>query len=189
MSRYTATLSPQESPASQRIDQTALEEEIRPYHAPMRSISGFIGPRSWLSNTHMVTLLADGILYPSAEHAFLASRTNDPGLRRDIAQALSITHAGRLIRNLKINPEWRQTSTAIMLEILRAKFSDPALAAELVDTGTVPLINLNYWGDRHWGAEAEGTVLHGGNRLGQCLMQVRTEQFAARNQVPARRKG
>jgi hypothetical protein len=189
MSRYKATLSPQQSPASQRIDKTALEEETSPYYAPMRSVSGFFGPRSWLSNIHPAPVLADDILYPSAEHAFQASRTDDPSLRRDIAKALTITRAGGVMNNLKLRPDWHPLSTAIMLEILRAKFSDPALAAELVDTGTFPLINLNYWGDRHWGAVAEGTVLHGGNRLGHCLMQVRTEQFAARNQVPARRKG
>ncbi len=61
-----------------------------------------------------------------------------------------------------------------MARLLRAKFSDPRLAAALVATGTAELVEVNTWDDGYWGVCAG----QGNNHLGRLLMALRAELLA-----------
>ncbi len=76
-------------------------------------------------------------------------------------------------RGKPLRSDWESVKETIMLEALRAKFSQhPALTKLLLGTGDAPIIehttNDSYWGDG--GGNGKGK-----NRLGELLVQVRTE--------------
>ena len=72
---------------------------------------------------------------------------------------------------------WDEISYDIMLDVLRAKFRDPALREKLLATGDAYLEEGNHWHDNRWGRctcercrnkEAQ-------NWLGKILMTIREE--------------
>lgn len=65
--------------------------------------------------------------------------------------------------------DWEEVKHDIMLAVLDAKFSHPAMAELLKATGDEELIEGNWWGDTHWGV-CNGV---GENWLGKLLMRVR----------------
>jgi ribA/ribD-fused uncharacterized protein len=86
--------------------------------------------------------------------------------------ALDPIIADYLARGVRIRPEWKAIKEEVMLEGLRAKFTQhPALATLLLSTGDASIVEQSprdsYWG---WGADKQGK-----NRLGHLLVQVRTE--------------
>lgn len=81
-------------------------------------------------------------------------------------------------RRVKLRPDWEQVKTAVMEEVVRAKFTqNPDLAALLLSTGDAELIEGNTWGDTCWGVDLR--TGRGENRLGRILMKVRAELAAA----------
>lgn len=75
-------------------------------------------------------------------------------------------------RKLPLRCDWEGVKNQIMLEVVRAKFTQHEDLKEiLLGTGDAKLVehteNDNYWGD---GGDGSGK-----NRLGQILMQVRGE--------------
>ncbi len=68
--------------------------------------------------------------------------------------------------------DWIDVREHFMLEALRAKFKQhPNLAEKLLSSGNRLLVELTD-NDEYWGDPGDGS---GQNRLGQLLMQVRTE--------------
>lgn len=88
------------------------------------------------------------------------------GVREVSAGAIAIT-AGR----------WTLLATtggalSVMETLVREKFTrHPALAAQLLATGDLELVERNHWRDTFWGI-CDG---RGENHLGRILMKVRTE--------------
>ena len=72
---------------------------------------------------------------------------------------------------MKLRPDWETEKISIMRALLRLKFADPALRAQLVATGVRPLVEGNRWGDRFWGVCGG----NGQNMLGKLLMEIRAE--------------
>jgi ribA/ribD-fused uncharacterized protein len=75
-------------------------------------------------------------------------------------------------RNRPLRPDWEAVKERVMLEALRAKFTQhDDLKAILLGTGDAMLVehtaNDSYWGDGWDGS--------GRNRLGALLMQLRAE--------------
>lgn len=114
---------------------------------------------------------ADGINYPSAEHAYVAAKTVDLELRRTIANLPTAGDAKRFGRDIHLRSDWEQVKGAEMLSILRIKFTDPVLREKMINIGHAHLIEGNTWGDTYWGV-CNG---QGQNMLGKLLMQVRDE--------------
>lgn len=138
------------------------------------SIKRFSGAHAFLSNFYPSPVLYDGQTWPTAEHAFQAAKTTSKAHRHAIRIAPSPGTAKRLGREVPLRPDWDRIKCDVMLEILRSKFRDPALAAALLATGDAELIEGNYWGDEYWGRVNMGDG-PGLNRLGELLMQVREE--------------
>ena len=139
-------------------------------------IDQFRGRYFFLSNHSLNSVQFEGDLYPSVEHAFAAAKTLDPELRAKVREAGDPDRTKRLGRKLKLRADWDDVKVDIMRELLRDKFSSPALAEALLDTGDAALVEDNTWGDTFWGM-CRG---RGENMLGRLLMEVRGEIRAAR---------
>jgi ribA/ribD-fused uncharacterized protein len=72
--------------------------------------------------------------------------------------------------------DWEQVRASVMLDLLRFKFAQPRLAALLRSTGAARLVEGNPWHDTAWGVCTCSTHQGvGANKLGELLMQVRSE--------------
>lgn len=126
----------------------------------------------FLSNFYMTPVLWEGILYTSSEHAYQASKTLDPNIRKAISLLSTPGKAKRAKKNFVQRPDWNDRLKLLTMEaILRIKFQDPKLRALLDATKGQELIEGNTWGDVFWGV-CNGK---GKNHLGTILMNIRDE--------------
>lgn len=175
-------------------DRAALEAQ--------NAVLGFEGPDRFLSNFGIGRTMAYGIVFPTVEHGFAAVKLDPNGgvftrdevlteMRR-IAALPSPGEAKRAGRRRFwdgtqpgekrqapsrpfLRVDWDEEKFALVLELVRRKFTDPALREKLLATGDRPLFELNTWGDKIWGVVAQDHELIGTNWLGQILMIVRDE--------------
>lgn len=161
-------------------------------------ISSFHGEHRFLSNFWPCPVelpWLDGIIFPTAEHAFQACKSEELGDVMLVLAAPTPGEAKRTGRRITIRPDWDQIRKRIMMEVLLAKFGGSTeLAAALVATGDHHLVEGNNWGDKFWGAllvtsdrhmpinpqvgvnlwvPAAGSMLAGENWLGRLLMMTR----------------
>lgn len=129
----------------------------------------FRGDRFFLSNFYPTPVAIEGIVYPSAEHAYQAMKTSDPFTRQTIALLQTPAQAKRYGRSLPLPPLWYARKDDCMRTVLEAKFRNADLAAKLLATDDEPLVETNTCGDTYWGTY-NGTGL---NRLGEMLMDLR----------------
>lgn len=134
------------------------------------AVRGFFGDNRFLSNFYEIEIEHEGLLYPSVEHAYQASKSLDPRDREDIASLTSPGAAKQAGRGLSVRMDWYEVRVEVMLELLRLKFEDPELR-DLLRRTSGDLVEDNTWGDTFWGM-CEG---FGENQLGKLLMQVREE--------------
>lgn len=138
-------------------------------------ISEFNGDNRWLSNFHPSPVTFEGFTYPSSEHAYVAAKTLDLDLRREIAHIPTCGKVKRAGRKLVLRSDWEQVKFNIMHEIVKDKFMFlPTLKAQLISTGSQILEEGNRWGDRIWGVSPARSG-NGQNKLGKILMLVREE--------------
>ena len=132
----------------------------------------FRGKYFFLSNFYPTKIWIDGMLYPSAEHAFQALKCARGEDRIAISVCRSAKEAKKAGRQVQMRADWEDVKVDVMHRILSAKFSQNAtLLAMLIDTSNEELIEGNCWGDTYWGVcQGEGQ-----NALGKLLMQVREE--------------
>lgn len=134
-------------------------------------IGPFTGPYSFLSNFAQIEIrLPDGT-YPTVEHAFQASKTDDPEERAHVRAAPTPAGAKQRGKKVRLRPDWETVKVSIMEGLVRQKFADPALREQLLATGDEELVEVNTWNDRFWGVcKGKGT-----NNLGKILMKIRAE--------------
>lgn len=119
-----------------------------------------------------------GVLWPTAEHAFQAAKTNDPKEKLKIAIASTPGKAKSLGQSVTLRPDWDKVKVDIMLQVVRAKFAQhDDIAAKLKATGNSPIVEGNMWHDNYWGSCTCHACIHiqGQNYLGRTLMLVRME--------------
>jgi N-glycosidase YbiA len=138
-----------------------------------QNIKGFFGPYRYLSNFHPVQMTVEGIKYPSLENAYMAHKTEDIEIRKQIAE-LTPNEAKKAGRILRLRPNWDKIKFDIMLMLLKKKFSTDPMRSALLSTGDKYLEETNWWGDKIWGV-SNGV---GDNNLGKLLMVVRSELAA-----------
>lgn len=145
-------------------------------------IDRFAGEWEPLSNFHQQPVVWQGRTAPAAEYHFVACKTLDPLEREAIYRCATPRLARQAGRGVTLRPGWdERVRFAAMLSVLRAKFSDPGLAALLSATGEALLIEGNTWHDQVWGCCgcAQHRSWPGENHLGRTLMRIRHEQRAA----------
>ncbi len=133
-------------------------------------IRKFSGHYSFLSNFYPCIIKHEGIVYPSVENAYQASKSVDPEVRKQFT-ALSAGHAKKLGQRVKKREDWEDVKIEIMRDLLIKKFSQPKLRTFLLMTENDDLIEGNTWGDTFWGVYRG----KGENWLGKLLMEVRDE--------------
>ncbi len=112
--------------------------------------------------------------WPTTEHYFQAQKFAGEPDEEEVRLAKTAMIAARMgrSRSRPFRRDWESVKDQVMLEALRAKFSQHEdLKQILLGTGDAKLVehtaNDSYWGD---GGDGSGK-----NRLGQLLMQVRAE--------------
>jgi ribA/ribD-fused uncharacterized protein len=139
----------------------------------IEAIREFQGEHRWLSNFWPVEILLDGIVYPTVEHAYQASKTLYPAGRAAIAACDHPGQAKKRGLGLLLRDDWEQVKIPIMRTLLRQKFARPDLRDKLLATGDRKLEEGNAWHDTFWGVDLRTRL--GQNWLGRLLMEVRAE--------------
>lgn len=131
----------------------------------MKEIKGFFGPYRWLSNFWSVDISYMGLIYPTVEHAYQATKAIRREDRLSIQQAKTPGEAKRIGRRF---PR-RLDSLEIMRRLTEIKYENQDLRKRLLATGDAYIEETNTWGDQFWGV-CRG---RGDNHLGEIIMAVR----------------
>lgn len=116
-------------------------------------VEEFRGSYFFLSNFSRHPVRWEGRRFPTAEHAFAAAKTTDPGWVERIQAAPDPRSAKALGRECPLRPGWDGDRRRVMAEIVASKFNhDGALIEQLLGTGTRLLIEGNSWGITSGGA-------------------------------------
>lgn len=118
----------------------------------------------------------DGVVHPSAAHAYWARSAVDPAVQAAIREADTAGAARALAAGAARREGWEQARTAVMTALLRAKYAQhPDLAEILLATGDATLVyedvDSGFWGDDSG---------RGRNWAGRLLELVRSELQAQR---------
>ena len=148
-----------------------ITTEIRFYRSNERPYGAF-------SNLYRRDFEFEGEVYPTAEHAYQAGKARKPEVRTWLMSAPSpalLAMAAHGLYYWDISPGWSTNKFDRMKRVVQAKFSQHEdLRRLLLDTGEVRLVEsatVDSVVNRLWG-EVNGV---GQNKLGQFLMDVRTE--------------
>ncbi len=136
---------------------------------PYYETSGFC-----FSNFSAHAIEYQGLVYPTAEHAFHAQKFDDATLREQIINCGSPLMAWELGRRLKPQrrADWDDVKVGILTDIIREKVRQyPEVRNALKETGNRHILEVND-NDDFWGTGADG---NGQNHTGKILMRVRDE--------------
>jgi len=142
-------------------------------------ITQFRDKFSFLSNFYLAPIRYEGVVYPSVEHAYQATKC--PEGRETIRRAPKPYKAKWLGRKFRARPDWDEIKIGVMEDLVWLKFSmNPDLTKLLLDTGDEKIVEGQwrgtYWAhDNFWGnCECDACVnIPGRNHLGRILMGVR----------------
>lgn len=136
------------------------------------TISFFDDNYDFLSTLYESPVEYEGVIYPSVEHAFQASKTNE---EKDIQKILSISSPLKvkvLGKAIKEKEGWKENQYNEMYKICLNKFkNNEELKLALLDTKDMNLINGGE--DTYWGYSKDKEC--GDNNLGKILMEIRKE--------------
>jgi ribA/ribD-fused uncharacterized protein len=136
-------------------------------------ITSFTGEYSFLSNFWIGQINVFGGIYPSAEHAYQASKALTQDDHDLIARTSTPGQAKKAGKLIKLSPDWELVKIHVMRAIVQAKFEQhPDLTDKLMKTRPLELIEGNTWGDKFWGQCPIGS---GRNELGKILMAIRDD--------------
>jgi ribA/ribD-fused uncharacterized protein len=135
----------------------------------MNKITRFIGEYSFLSNFYDSSIIIDGKLFKTVEHAYQAHKTLDSEDFEKIRKSKTPSEAKKIGRTVSLREDWDSVKVSLMKVFLQKKFENPFLADLLVSTQDALLIEENFWNDKFWGV-CRGS---GKNMLGKLLMEVR----------------
>ena len=141
-------------------------------------ITSFTDQNGFLSNFFFCRVKVHDIEAVTAEHAFQALKTLDNSERHQVLECSTPGQAKRMGQRITLRPDWEDIKIDVMRSVVRAKFTQNLeLAAQLIRTKDVPLIEGNNWGDQFWGMtfNQHTQSWEGENHLGKILMQVRQE--------------
>lgn len=143
----------------------------------MSEINKFEGEFYFLSNFSPSTIMYNGEVWPTAEHAFQAAKSEDIMEREMVRACATPGQAKRMGQKVTLRYDWEFIKIDVMRTIVGLKFADPSLGDRLVQTAPRRLVEGNYWGDTFWGVcRGEGE-----NHLGLILMDVRGKLIRKEN--------
>jgi N-glycosidase YbiA len=128
----------------------------------------------WCSNFASCPILLKGRLWPTTEHYYQAQKYAGTATEELVRIQPSPMHSKQFTRDPNYPPraDWDAVKDAVMLDALRAKFSQhDHLRDWLLATGEAELVEHTA-NDAYWADAGDGS---GRNMLGVLLMQVRAE--------------
>lgn len=150
----------------------------------MSTITTFQGDHRFLSNFWPCCIVWEDFIYPTLEHAYAASKTDDPAIKQMIRSCPTPGDAKDYLYNQAMKPSlsWTIEKKLIVMEkLLFIKFGgkEPFLTRALLGTADAELVEGNTWNDAFWGVcNGEGE-----NNLGKLLMKVRTSLFEEKAKI------
>ena len=155
------------------------------------TITSFTGDFAFLHNSYPCEVPIFGAVFPSAEHAYQASKTEDENCREIIRNLLdgptAKSYGNTHLKRRHLRPNWLSIREMMMTEVIQAKFfNNIPLAKMLAETGNSALLNCISGSDSldcYWGIRGS----KGENRLGVILMNVRTQIQEATGRAAATR--
>ncbi len=150
----------------------------------MSKISSFQGGYRFLSNFWPSHIVYEGLLYPTLEHAYAASKVESPHVKKMIQNCQTPGKAKSYLddHNLKPDHDWTiPKKLRVMEKLLLIKFGgkEPFLTRSLIATGDCYLEEGNTWEDTFWGT-CQGV---GKNHLGYLLMEVRGTLVSEKTEI------
>lgn len=153
----------------------------------LETITNFRDEYAFLSNFYQCYIIYEGLVYPTVEHAYVASKTFDMNFRFRVLEIPS-ERAGavkRLGRTIELRPNWEKVKVKIMQELLSKKFNQPVFKNLLLNTYPKKIIEGNLWHDNFWGiCQCDKCSSNGKNTLGKLLMDIREELKNGKNIFP-----
>jgi ribA/ribD-fused uncharacterized protein len=160
-----------EAPVNGKIKYTKGDWRTYAIHDD-KNIKGFFGDYQWLSNFHISPVNYSGLLYPSSECAYQASKVQKE--YRHNFQTCTPYQSKKLWKNYplvdKSAKEWDNRKYEVMEIIVFNKFINEELKQKLLSTGDKYLEETNHWKDSFYGVDIN---LGGQNQLGKILMKIR----------------
>lgn len=127
-----------------------------------------------LHNFSAHAIVINGVIYPTAEHAFHAFKFTDNELSQKIIECASPIAAYKLAKELKPQrrSDWDEIKVDILTNIVRHKVQqNPDVKEVLLLSGDELIVEVNP-NDDFWGSGPNGDGL---NQTGRILMKVRDE--------------
>lgn len=141
-------------------------------------ITEFNGEYSFLSNFYEESFMVAGVVYPTVEHYYQVSKTNDVFEKEKLYNTLSPGKVKRLGRKVTLRNDWEDIKFAVMEQGVYCKFAqNDDIRKKLLNTKDKILIEGNNWHDNYWGdCYCDKCVnISGENKLGKILMIVRDQ--------------
>lgn len=141
----------------------------------MTIINHFKDEYAFLSNFYICPIIIDNIIYRSTENFYQAAKSKK--LNKDLCMCLP-HESKKLDRKLKLRKDWDSIKDNIMYTCILAKFTQHLdLKHQLLNIGSLQLIEGNYWHDNYWGNCYCNRCqkITGKNRLGKILMYIRSQ--------------
>lgn len=148
----------------------AVRSAVADQQPVVAKIERLAGYHRFLSNFWPCMVTYEGLTFSNVEAAYHAAKCANPADRAQFT-TLSAPAAKERGSIVAIRDDWDAVKRDVMADLLRQKFSDPALRRLLVQTGGCEIVEGNSWNDHFWGV-CNGV---GENNLGKLLMQVRHE--------------
>lgn len=146
----------------------------------MKVINNFDKEYRWLSNFYPCFVFFEGELYPTVEHAYQASKTNNQEIRKQILNLSTPGKAKRFTKNICIINNHDKIKLRIMKDLLTQKFlTSDYLFEKLKETKNYKIIEENNWHDNYWGnclCEKCKNIV-GKNNLGKLIMKIRDNKI------------
>jgi ribA/ribD-fused uncharacterized protein len=136
-------------------------------------IEEFKGEYRWLSNFMPVTIILDGITYPSVEHAYVSAKGYTKEWKMECADT-TLTSANAKAKGRGLTVEDKDE---IMTECVKQKFNQEPYKTKLLATGDRHIQEGNRWGDKYWGVCLKTNI--GENKLGNIIMKIRDDLRAS----------
>jgi hypothetical protein len=139
----------------------------------VKIIDSFSGEYEFLSNFFVEK---NGM---TLEHRFQAAKAKTKHDRIFILSQKTPGKAKRAGRHIDIRKDWEVIRLLVMEQLVRTKFTDVQLFANLNETYPALLIEGNNWGDQFWGMTKNPSTddWEGENNLGKILMKIREENM------------
>ena len=140
-------------------------------------VNDFHKEYSFLSNFAPAKVEYNGIVFPSVEHAYVASKSLDLDVQMEVAKLSTAGKAKRFGRKeIQIRSDFDSVKYDIMKSLLEQKFKNPFYRFLLSQTGDAELIEGNTWHDNYWGScTCDYCEDKGQNNLGKLLMEIRSQ--------------